>query len=171
MSNEKEIVNRVANSGLIQLDMADFFLSQEIVEYDIAQNLWQGIALKEKEFRAFIKDHDWSAYKSQHVALICSADAIVPSWAYMLLSSALQDHATSIHFGAKQEVEQQLLIQSIEAINPEDYIDRRIVIKGCGDKHVSEAAWVKITNILQPVAKSIMYGEPCSTVPVFKRSR
>lgn len=171
MNNEKEIINRVAKSGLIQLDMADFFPVQEIVEYDIAQNLWQGIALKEKEFRAFIKDHDWSIYKNQHVALTCSADAIVPSWAYMLLSSALQEFAISIHFGTKQEVEQQLLIASIDAINSDDYQDRRIVIKGCGDKHVSESAWVTITNKLQPVAKSIMYGEPCSTVPVFKRSK
>ncbi len=169
MAAEGEIINRVAKSGLIQLDMADFFPSEEIVEYDIAQNLWQGIALKEKDFRDFIKGNDWTEYEGKHVGLICSADAIVPSWAYMLLTSALQEFAVSIHFGTKNEVEQALLVKSIEVLNQEDYTDKRIVIKGCGDKPVSESAWVAMTNKLQPVAKSIMYGEPCSTVPVYKK--
>jgi len=171
MSEPTEIINKVAKSGLVQLDMADFFPTQEIVEYDIAQNLWQGIALKEKDFRAFIKDNDWSVYQKKHVALTCSVDAIIPSWAYMLLSSALQEFAFTIHFGSKSEVEQQLLLHSIRSINSVEYIDTRIVIKGCGDRTVSESAWVEITNKLQPVAKSLMFGEPCSTVPVFKRSK
>ena len=169
--SENEIVNRVAKSGLVQLDMADFFPTHDIVEYDIAQNLWQGIALKEKDFREFIKTNDWAKYKNVHVGLTCSADAIVPSWAYMLLSSALQDFAVSIHFGTKSEVEQLLLLESIRSIKAEEYQDTRIVIKGCGDKTVAEAAWVTITNVLQPVAKSLMFGEPCSTVPVFKKAK
>ena len=167
----KEIINKVAKSGLIQLDMADFFPIEEIIEYDIAQNLWQEIALKEKDFRAFIKENDWSTYQNKHVALTCSVDAIIPSWAYMLLSSALQEFAVTIHFGSKQEVEQQLLLQAIRSINSNEYQDTRIVIKGCGDRTVSEAAWVEITNKLQPFAKSLMYGEPCSTVPVYKRPK
>ncbi len=171
MAEQGTIVNRVANSGLLQLDMADYFPKEEIVEYDIAQNLWQGIALKEKEFRAFIKENNWSTYKDKHVALTCSVEAIVPSWAYMLLSSALHGIAHSTHFGTKQEIEQTLLLNSIEGLKSEDFENRRIVIKGCGDKHVSEAAWVKMTNKLQPSAKSIMYGEPCSTVPVYKRPK
>ena len=166
-----EILNKVAKSGLIQLDMADFFPIEEIIEYDIAQNLWQEIALKEKDFRAFIKENDWSTYQNKHVALTCSVDAIIPSWAYMLLSSALQEFAVTIHFGSKQEVEQQLLLQAIRSINSNEYQDTRIVIKGCGDRTVSEAAWVEITNKLQPFAKSLMYGEPCSTVPVYKRPK
>ncbi|MAZ36691.1 DUF2480 family protein [Salibacteraceae bacterium] len=166
-----EIINKVAKSGLIQLDMADFFPIEEIIEYDIAQNLWQEIALKEKDFRAFIKENDWSTYQNKHVALTCSVDAIIPSWAYMLLSSALQEFAVTIHFGSKQEVEQQLLLQAIRSINSNEYQDTRIVIKGCGDRTVSEAAWVEITNKLQPFAKSLMYGEPCSTVPVYKRPK
>ena len=166
-----EIINQVAKSGLIQLDMADFFPIEEIIEYDIAQNLWQEIALKEKDFRAFIKENDWSTYQNKHVALTCSVDAIIPSWAYMLLSSALQEFAVTIHFGSKQEVEQQLLLQAIRSINSNEYQDTRIVIKGCGDRTVSEAAWVEITNKLQPFAKSLMYGEPCSTVPVYKRPK
>ena len=166
-----EIINKVAKSGLIQLDMADFFPIEEIFEYNIAQNLWQEIALKEKDFRAFIKENDWSTYQNKHVALTCSVDAIIPSWAYMLLSSALQEFAVTIHFGSKQEVEQQLLLQAIRSINSNEYQDTRIVIKGCGDRTVSEAAWVEITNKLQPFAKSLMYGEPCSTVPVYKRPK
>lgn len=166
-----EIINKVAKSGLIQLDMADFFPIEEIIEYDIAQNLWQEIALKEKDFRAFIKENDWSTYQNKHVALTCSVDAIIPSWAYMLLSSALQEFAVTIHCGSKQEVEQQLLLQAIRSINSNEYQDTRIVIKGCGDRTVSEAAWVEITNKLQPFAKSLMYGEPCSTVPVYKRPK
>ena len=166
-----EIINKVAKSGLIHLDMADFFPIEEIIEYDIAQNLWQEIALKEKDFRAFIKENDWSTYQNKHVALTCSVDAIIPSWAYMLLSSALQEFAVTIHFGSKQEVEQQLLLQAIRSINSNEYQDTRIVIKGCGDRTVSEAAWVEITNKLQPFAKSLMYGEPCSTVPVYKRPK
>ena len=171
MEDQKEIVNRVAKSGLIQLDMADFFAKEEIVEYDIAQNLWEGIALKEKDFREFIRTNDWSIFEDKHVALTCSVDAIIPSWAYMLLSSALQDHAISIHFGSKKEVEQELLMSNINNIQNQDYIDSRIVIKGCGDKHVSEKAWVAITNKLHPVVRSIMYGEPCGTVPLYKAPR
>jgi len=171
MSESVEIINKVAKSGLVQLDMADFFVKEEIVEYDIAQNLWEEIALKEKDFRAFIKENDWSVYQNKHMALTCSVDAIIPSWSYMLLSSALQEFALTIHFGSKQGVEQQLLLRSIRSINSEEYIDTRIVIKGCGDRTVSEAAWVEITNKLQPVAKSLMFGEPCSTVPVFKRPK
>ncbi|MGB0403209.1 MAG: DUF2480 family protein [Salibacteraceae bacterium] len=171
MEQPVEIVNRVAKSGLVQLDMADFFPTNDIIEYDIAQNLWQGIALKEKDFREFIKSNDWTKYKGLHVGLTCSVDAIIPSWAYMLLSSALQDCALSVHFGTKSEVEQLLLLESIQSINAEEYHDTRIVIKGCGDKHVSESAWVTITSVLQPVAKSLMFGEPCSTVPVFKKAK
>jgi hypothetical protein len=166
---EEQIINRVAKSGLIQLDMGDFFPTQEIVEYDLAQNLWQGIALKEKDFRDFIKTNDWSVYTGKHVALFCSADAIIPSWAYMFLSSAVQAYVLSVNFGNKSDVEQQLLLNNINSINQQEYQDARVIIKGCGDKPVSEAAWVAITQKLQPVVKSLMFGEPCSTVPVYKR--
>lgn len=171
MSEANEIVNRVAKSGLIQLDMGDFFPVEEILEYDIADNLWQGIALKEKDFRDFIKGHDWSVFAGKHAAVHCSADAIIPSWAYMLLTASLKPFALSVNFGTKDSVEQKLLISNIEKLNSQDYLDSRIVVKGCGDKHVSEAAWVAITNIFQPVAKSLMFGEPCSTVPIYKKPR
>lgn len=171
MTEQNEIVNRVSKSSLIQLDMADFFPKEEIVAYDISQNLWQGFALKEKEFREFIKNNDWTSYKGKHVAIFCSADAIVPSWAYMLLTTALQGNAVSIHFGEVNEVEQQLLIQTIRSLIEDEFSDARVVIKGCSDKVVSESAWVAITNKLQPVVKAIMFGEPCSTVPVYKKPK
>ena len=166
-----EIVNRVSKSSLIQIDMADFFPKEEIVGYDISQNLWQGFALKEKDFRDFIKTNDWSPYKGKHVALHCKAEAIVPVWAYMLLTTALQDYAQSILFGNIKNVQQQHLIIAINKLNDQDYIDTSVVIKGCSDKVVSESAWVAITNKLQPVVKAIMFGEPCSTVPVFKKPK
>ena len=168
---EGEIINRVKSSGIIQLDMGDFFSSAEIVGYDLAQNLWQGIALREKDFREFIKTNDWDQYQGKHVAIYCSADAIVPSWAYMLVASSLNGLAKSSHFGEPQEVEQELLLEVIAAIDPNEYEDARVVIKGCGDKHVSEKAWMAITNKLKPVVRMLMYGEPCSTVPIFKKPR
>jgi len=171
MAGQGEIVNRVSKSSLIQLDMADFFPKEEIVGYDISQNLWQGFALKEKDFRDFIKNNDWPQFKGKHVALHCKADAIVPVWAYMLLTTSLKVHAQSVLFGNEKNVEQQLLIKTIEALNQADYIDARVVIKGCSDKEVSEGAWVAITNKLQPVVKTIMFGEPCSTVPVYKKPK
>ncbi|MBD81136.1 MAG: hypothetical protein CL840_19620 [Crocinitomicaceae bacterium] len=171
MPEELKIENRVAKSGLIQLEMAEFFPEEEIVEYDLAQNLWQGLALKEKDFREFIKTYNWDQFNNKHVAIHCSADAIIPSWAYMLLSTALLGKALSINYGTKNAVEQKLLIDSINEINAQEFLDSRIVIKGCGDRDVSESAWVAITNKLQPVVKSLMYGEPCSTVPVYKRPR
>ena len=155
------IENRVAKSGLIQLDMGDFFPTSEIVEYDIAQNLWQGLVLKEKDFREFIKTNNWNQYQGKYVAIVCSADAVIPSWAYMLLATALQGKAQSVYFGNSQETEQQLLIDTINQINQDDYVGTRVVIKGCGDKIVPESAWVAITNKLQPVVKSLMFGEPC----------
>lgn len=169
MGEEKEIINRVAKSGLIQLDMADLFPKEEVVVYDIAQNLWQGIALKEKDFREFIKSNEWSKYADQHVAIICTVDAIIPSWAYMLLASALTGIAKSIDFGSNSEVENKLLIENIRQLDLREYTDARVVIKGCSNRVVPEEAWIALTTHLQPVAKSILFGEPCSTVPVYKK--
>ncbi len=166
---EEPIVNRVARSALITLDLADFYHPGERVVYDLAQNLYQGLILKEKDFRAFVKEHDWSTYAGKNVALTCTAEAIVPTWAYMLLASALTPHAHLVVFGTLEQLEQALFQQALSRLNPEDYRDQRVVIKGCGEVPVPEYAYVEITRLLRPVVKSLMYGEPCSTVPVFKR--
>jgi len=164
-----EIVNKVAQSGLLTVDLAKYAPEREIVVYDIKDNLFQGLILREKDFREFVKTHDWSRYAGKHVGIVCSADAIVPTWAYMLLANRMQPHAASVHFGTKEEVERNLFAEAMEKIDYETYRDQRVVVKGCGDIPVPESAFVRFTAELSKVAKSIMYGEPCSTVPVFKR--
>jgi fructose-1-phosphate kinase PfkB-like protein len=139
--------------------------------YDIKENLWEGIALKEKDFRAFVKEHDWSQYQDKFVALHCSVDAIVPTWAYMLLATKLEPFAKRVVFGNLDTLETILFEEALQKIKAEDYEDARIVIKGCSDKVVPPSAYVKLTEMLRPYAKIIMYGEPCSTVPLYKKPR
>lgn len=167
----EEIINRVAKSGIITLNLEDYYLEGERVAYDIKQNLWQEIALKEKDFREFIKTNDWSVYNDKLVAIHCSVDAIIPTWAYMLLSIALQPHARRVFFGSVESMNQVLYEEQLNQIDFSQYEDVRIVIKGCGDKAVPESAYVSLTNKLLPFAKAIMYGEPCSTVPLYKKPR
>jgi hypothetical protein len=163
------IPNKVDQSGLVTIDPADFYPEGDRVEFDIKPHLFEGLILREKDFREFVKSNDWTEYRDKFVAVCCSADAIIPVWAYMLLASALQPYAREIHFGTLQEMESRLFTKRLELLNPEVYRDQRIVIKGCGDVPVPVSAYVELTRILKPVARSIMYGEPCSTVPVYKR--
>lgn len=166
----EEIRNKVKESGLISMDLADFKPNQSlIVSIDIADNLWQGLVLKEKDFRNYIDTYDWSQYKNLFVHIHCSADAIVPTWAYMLVASKLVGIARLALVGSKFELEKQVIALNILSIDVTDYIDGRIIIKGCADITSPEFAMVTLVQKLQPIAKSIMYGEPCSTVPVYKR--
>jgi hypothetical protein len=167
----QEIVNRVASSPLITVDLKDYIPKGERVEYDLKHDLYQGMILKEKEFRSSIRDRDWSEYKGKHVAVHCSEDSIIPKWAYMLLASKLAPFASTIFFGNLDQLENELLIGSIKKINAQNFKDKKLVVKGCGDKELSEAAFMEIVVLFQPVAASIMYGEPCSTVPVYKKQR
>jgi hypothetical protein len=137
--------------------------------FDIKPFLFMEMILKEKDYRAALPLHDWQQYSGKHVAIQCSADAIVPVWAYMLAASHLEPVASSVYFGTEQELKQSLIIGNINAIDKEEYRDKRVVIKGCGDIVIPEAAYVAITFHLRPVVKSLMYGEPCSTVPVYKK--
>ncbi len=165
-----EIINKVATSGLITIDLEEFYPKGERVVFDIKPLLFHELILKEKDFREFIKQHDWSLYKDKFVAITCSTDAIVPTWAYMLLSIALQPVAKRVVFGTQETLEAVLFNEALQHINYEDYNDKRIVIKGCGNLPVSTNAYVELSNKLRPFAKSIMYGEPCSTVPLYKAS-
>lgn len=167
----EEIVNRVAKSGLITLNLEEFYPEGERVLYDIKENLWEGIALKEKNFRAFVREHDWSQYQGKFVALHCSVDAIVPTWAYMLLATKLSPFAKRVVFGDLETMETVLFEEALQDVKVKDYEDARIVIKGCSDKVVPPSAYVKLTEMLRPYAKVIMYGEPCSTVPLYKKPR
>lgn len=156
---------------MVTIDLEEFYPKGERVLFDIKDHLFQGLILREKDFREFIKNEDWNKYKDKYVALTCSADAIVPTWAYMLLATQLEPVAKKVVFGNLETLETILYNEILSTIKPEEYIDARIVIKGCGDLPVPKAAYVQITNILRPVAKSIMYGEPCSTVPLYKKTK
>lgn len=167
----EEITNKVANSGLITIDLGELYLPGERVVLDIKDQLFRELILREKDFREFIKTNDWSQYKDKYVALTCSADAIIPDWAWMLLASALEPFAKKIVFGSIEVLETVLFDEILSAFDVENFRGERIVIKGCGDKPVPKSAYIELTRKLRPVAKSIMYGEPCSTVPVYKQPK
>ena len=165
----EEIVNKVASSGLISLDLEQFLPQGELVAFDLKDYLFMGLILKEKDFRESLKNVDWAIYQDKYVAITCSADAIIPMWAYMLVTAYLQPVGKDIFVGSKEEMQKQLFLKNITSINTSEYQDQRVVVKGCGDQPIGEFAYAEITKRLLPLVKSIMYGEPCSTVPVFKR--
>ena len=161
--------NKVAESGLLTIDLASLLPSNEIILFDIKPYLFKELILKEKEFRASLLNIDWSIYQDKIVGIVCSADAIIPMWANMLIVSSLHPFAKAVYFGDENKVREQLLQESISKINTELYIDQRVVVKGCGETPIGESAYIAITQKLRPIVKSIMYGEPCSTVPVYKK--
>ncbi len=166
-----KIVNKVALSGLITLNLEQFLPGENLVSFDFKDFLFKGLILREKEFRMAMKELDWAKFAGKNVAVFCSADAIIPVWAYMLAGVYLLPHARSVH-QADMETTLNLVIKSTmeNGVDPEDYRGKRVVIKGCGEKVIPASAYLEITNLLLPVAKSIMYGEPCSTVPIYKQN-
>lgn len=165
----EEIVNKVAQSGLLTIDLEDYYPKEETVEFDMKQHLFMEMILKEKDFRAALQTWDWEQYRNKNVAIFCSADAVIPFWAYMLVMTYLEPVANFAVFGSKEDVFKVQFMKNLAAIDVNEYADKRIVIKGCGDKGAGEAAYVEITRLLRPVVKSLMYGEPCSTVPIYKK--
>jgi hypothetical protein len=166
---ENEIVNKVSESGLVQLDLEELFVPGERILVDLKAWLFEEIILKEKDFREHLKNHDWSQYDNKFVAVTCTADAIVPTWAYMLVAASLEPFAKKIVFGDLKKLEEELFHEQVLKISAENFRDQRVVIKGCSNVEVPASAYVEITTLLRPVVKSIMYGEPCSTVPVYKK--
>jgi len=166
-----QIVNRVTNSAIVSLDLETYYPKGERVVFDIKNNLYEEIILREKEFRAFIKEHDWSFYQDKNVAITCSADAIVPTWAFMLIASKLTPIASHITFGNLNDLERELFNRVIANMNIEEYQDAKVVVKGCSGNAIPISAYVELVRILQPVTASLMFGEPCSTVPVYKRPK
>ena len=164
-----EIINKVADSGLLQFDIESLRTEGERVLFDLKGWLFEELVLREKDFREKIKTHDWSSYKDKLVAITCSADAIIPTWAFMLVASHLSPYAKKITMGNLQSLEEDLYNERISKLNPDDFRDQRVVIKGCGE--VPASAYVELTSFLRPIAKSILYGEPCSTVPVYKAGK
>jgi len=171
MDNNKPLVNRVAASGLITINLEDFFPTEEVVVFDIKDYLYMELMLKEKDFRTALKAHDWDQYSDKHLLVYCSTDAIVPVWAFMLVTAYAAPHAISVFNGDEAAFYQQAFNNALANFNSEQYEGQRIVIKGCSNKPVPVSAYVELTRLLQPYAQSIMYGEPCSTVPIFKRPR
>lgn len=169
MDIQESFVNKVAASGLITLNLEDYLHTGERVVYDIKDNLFHGLMLREKDFREFVKTHDWTAYAGKNVAIICSADAIVPTWAYMLLANKLKPYANEVVFGSLETLETVLFSKALARIDLNAFEGERVVVKGCADIDLPVSAYVEITSLLTPVVKSIMYGEPCSTVPIYKR--
>jgi hypothetical protein len=167
----EEIINKVSQSELLTLDLETFLPNENIRIFDIKPFLFMGLILKEKDFRAALQAENWEVFKGEIVGVCCSADAIIPVWAYMLVASYLQPVAAEVILGDEKTVLRQVITERIRSINPEDYRDKRLVIKGCGDRPVGDFAYLEITKHLRPVAKSIMYGEPCSTVPVYKKPK
>lgn len=163
------LINKVTESALVTLNLEDYYPKEDIVVFDIKEYLFMGLILKEKDFREALKNLNLEPFTGKPVTVTCSADAVIPMWAYMLAASYLQPVAKEVFFGNEEEVKKQLLLNNISHIPAEEFADKRIVIKGCGELPVGEAAYLEATKILRPVAKSIMYGEPCSTVPIFKR--
>lgn len=164
----EEIRNKVAESGLITLSLEDFYPAGNRMELDIAPWLFEEMILKEKDFRAYLKEHDWSKYQDAYVAVYCSADAIIPQWAYMLLGTYLQGIAREIVFGSREDLELLLMDRSLHLVDWEIYRDQRLIIKGCGDLPIPPQAYLRIASLLKPVVKSLLFGEACSTVPIYK---
>src|SRR4030095_16584875 len=164
-------VNKVAESGLITIDLADYLQKEYYRIFDLKDHLFMGLILKEKDFREALKNLDLEPYRDKWVAITCTVDAIIPMWANMLVVSHLQPVAKEVVFGTEKELINHIITAKIGEMDAKPYQDQRIVVKGCGDQPIPESAFVAITNKLMPFAKSIMYGEPCSTVPIYKKPK
>ncbi|HIP35966.1 MAG TPA: DUF2480 family protein [Crocinitomix sp.] len=164
-----EIVNKVAKANIIQVDLSNFMTKTTILEFDVKQTLWQEMIIKEDHFRSFIKSFDWSIYQNHTVALFCSIDAIIPAWAFMLITSELLKVNAKVLNGTKEEIKEQLFFDNLSNINISEFKDARVMVKGCSDIPNPYKAYTELTKLLVPVVKSLMFGEPCSAVPVFKK--
>lgn len=168
---EDQIVNRVVNSSLITFNLEEYYQPGERVVIDIRHQLFQELILKEKDFRDFIRQHDWTQYKGKYVAITCTADAIVPQWAFMLVAIALGPHAKFFVFGTLEELEAEIFRGTLREIDWSQYQNAKVVIKGCSKVLVPAAVYIEVTRLLQPYASSLMFGEPCSTVPLYKKPK
>ena len=165
----EEIINKVAQSGLYTLDLEEYYPKEDIVVFDLKPLLFMEMILKEKDFRAALQAIDWSAYQDKILAVVCTADAIIPSWAYMLIAVAAQPFVKEIVLGDRATALRQAFLTNLRAIDTSAFTDTRVIVKGCGDLSVDGFAYLEIARRLRPVVKSIMYGEACSNVPVYKK--
>jgi len=164
-----EIVNRIAQSPIITFKLEELYPAGDRVKIDIKDQLFMGQILREKDFRAYIKEVDWAEYDGKYVAIYCSVDAIIPVWAYMLLAVKLEEYAKHVTFGTTEEMEKELFLKELDKLDYTQFQDRPVVIKGCSDIKIPEGIYVEATRRIKPFAKKLSYGEPCSTVPLYKR--
>jgi hypothetical protein len=167
----EEIVNRVAKSPLINIDLEEFYPEGKRVLFDIKDWLYEGIILKEKDFRASVKNHDWSQYVDSYVALTCSEDAIIPSWAYLLLTTELTPYAKKVVVGDLELLETVIFQEVISSLDISEFKDKPVIVKGCADKPIPPSAFSFLIERIQPIVKNILYGEACSTVPLYKKKK
>ena len=165
----ESLINKVSESGLISLDLAQFIPNNEIVGFDIKPFLFMELILKEKDFRSSLAEINWSMYTDKIVGIFCSTDAIIPMWANMLIVANLSPFSNAIYYGDESRTKELVLLDAIQKLDTSIYAEQRVVVKGCGDTPIGESAYIAITQKLRPIVKSIMYGEPCSTVPVYKK--
>lgn len=163
------IINRVAQSGIITFNLEEFYPNETPLSFDIKDYLFRELLLKEKDFRQALKDLDWSQYANKNVAVFCSTDAIVPVWAYMLVGQYLSEVNAYYVAGTSEELMNVLYKNALTKVNVSEYENKRVIIKGCSNKPVPVSAYTEITRLLKPVVKSLMYGEPCSNVPIYKK--
>jgi hypothetical protein len=171
MDMPEEIVNRVTTSNLITFDLEQYYVSGERVVYDIKNDLFQELILREKDFREHVKSHNWSQFQNKLVAVTCSVDAVVPTWAYMLLVMALKPYAKRVFFGSFDQLESHLFQEALSNVDWSKFKDEKVVIKGCSHLPVPVSAYMSAMSNLLPLASSVMFGEPCSTVPLYKRPK
>lgn len=165
----EEIVNRVANSPLVTIDLENFYPEGKRLLFDLKDFLYEGLILREKEFREQLKSHDWKQYQDAYVALDCSTDAIIPSWAFLLVATYLQPYAKRIVKGNLEDLETSLYQEIISQMDVTPYENKKIIVKGCSKKPVPDAAYIQLIEKIQPHVQSLMYGEACSTVPLLKK--
>ena len=168
---DKPLVNKVAQSSLINFNLEDLFPTSTIIELDIKDYLFKGLILREKDFREAMASYEWSSLEGKVLVVHCSADAIIPTWAYMLVASLSSSHSQLTYMGTKEEYIKSHYDQIINQLDPSKFVDQRVVIKGCSNKPVPDSAYLTLTYFLNPLVKSLMYGEPCSTVPIYKKKK
>lgn len=165
----EEIVNRVANSPLVTIDLENFYPEGKRLLFDLKDFLYEELILREKEFREQLKSHDWKQYQDAYVALDCSTDAIIPAWAFLLVATYLQPYAKRIVKGNLEDLETSLYQEIISQMDVTPYENKKVIVKGCSKKPVPDAAYIQLIEKIQPHVQSLMYGEACSTVPLLKK--
>ncbi|MXO34418.1 DUF2480 family protein [Apibacter sp. B3889] len=166
-----EIINKVEKSGLITLDLEDFYPKEPRMLFDLKDYLYEGLVLREKEFRENLSQLDWKMYENAYLAVTCTSDAIVPSWSYLLIANYLTGVAKLISFGTLEDLERDIFTEIIDKMDVDSYKDKKIIIKGCSRKPVPQNAYLQLIQKLKPIASSLMFGEACSTVPIFKKKK